>query len=100
MACVDIVNKIKSSRHNEDISVPQNLLNMFEWSYQYNTRQAQEEKIKPKGIPRLDITKSSFRYRAADQYNQLPEDVIMSKTTNSFKVKVKEWIRENVKVRA
>ena len=92
--------KIKSSRYNEDISVPQYLLNMFEWSYQYNTRQVQGGKIKPKGIPRLDITKSSFRYRAADQFNQLPEDVINSKTIDCFKDKVKLWIKENVQLRA
>ena len=65
--------KIKLSRTVRDISIPSYLSNMFDWNYEYETRQAKEEKIKPKGIPRLDISKSSFRYRAAEQFNQLPE---------------------------
>ena len=73
---------------------------MFDWSYEYQTRQAADEKIKPKGIPKLESSLRSFRFRAADQFNQLPQEVVASASVESFKRKVKPWIIENVKIKS
>ena len=75
---------------------PRYLNNMFNWSYQYNTRQAEGGLIKLVGKPKLDITKNSFRWRAANEYNQLPLEIRKSLTLCSFKLKAKAWIQENV----
>ena len=75
---------------------PKYLSNMFSWSYQYNTRQAEGGLIRLMGKPRLEISKNSFRWRAANQFNQLPADIRTSPTLASFKIKSKIWIKENV----
>ena len=62
---------------------PRYLNNMFNWSYQYNTRQAEGGLIKLVGKPKLDITKNSFRWRAANEYNQLPLEI---RTTQHYAV--------------
>ena len=73
-----------------------NLYNMFSWSFIYNTRQAEGGLIRLMGKPKLDINKSSFRWRAANQYNQLPAEIRLCTTLDSFKIRAKIWIRENV----
>ena len=85
-----LVYKVKSSQQ------PQYLSNMFNWSYRYNTRQADRGQIRLEGRPRLEITSSSFKWRAARQFNQLPADILSSKTIKTFKGRVKSWIRENI----
>ena len=45
---------------------PDNLWNMINWDYRYNTRQATREMIKPFVTPRLQIAKESFRWKAAE----------------------------------
>ena len=85
-----LVYKVKSSHQ------PQYLSSMFNWSYRYNTRQADKGQIRLEGRPRLEITSNSFKWRAARQFNQLPSDILTSKTIKAFKGRVKSWIRENV----
>ena len=75
---------------------PRYLDSMFSWSYQYNTRQAESGHIRLEGRPRLELSKDSFRWRAAHQFNQLPADVRNSATLEKFKVKAKTWIMENI----
>jgi hypothetical protein len=75
---------------------PKYLHNMFSWNYNYNTRQAEGGLIRLVGKPKLDITRNSFRWRAANQFNQLPADIRTSSTLASFKIKSKSWIKENV----
>ena len=77
---------------------PMYIDNMFNWSYLYNTRQAEGGLIKIMGKPKLDVTRSSFRMRAANQYNQLPTEIRGITTLTIFKSKVKSWIRENVSI--
>ena len=77
---------------------PRYLVNMFSWSYQYNTRQAESGLIKHPGKPKLDISKNSFRWRAAKDYNQLPVEIRASPTIASFKSRLKGWIKENISV--
>ena len=64
---------------------PRYLHNMFSWSYNYDTRQATGGLIRLRGKPKLDVSKQSFRWRAANQFNQLPEDVRTSPTLAIFK---------------
>ena len=66
------------------------------WSYQYRTRQAESGLVKMVGRPRLEITRNSFRWRAANQYNQLSADIRNSETLVIFKLRVKTWIKINV----
>ena len=73
---------------------------MFSSEYGYNTRQAEEEKIRPIGNPKLEITRRGFRYRAAECFNRLPQDIVNADKEKSFKCKVRSWIKENVTVKA
>ena len=75
---------------------PKYLDSMFSWTYIYNTRQAVGGVIRLVGKPRLDVTKNSFRWRAANQYNQLPAEIRRCQTLASFKTNAKTCIKENV----
>ena len=75
---------------------PKYLNNMFNWSYQYNIRLAESGQIKMEGRPRLELSRSSFRWRAAEQFNQLPADVRNITSIKNFKLKAKTWIKENI----
>ena len=66
------------------------------WLYQYRTRQAENELVQLRGKPKLELSKFSFKWRAANQYNQLPGDIRKCSCIKSFKVKVKTWIRDNI----
>ena len=87
-----LVYKVKMSQR------PRYLVNMFSWSYQFNTRQAESGLIKHLGKPKLDISKNSFKWRAAKDYNQLPVEIRASPTISLFKSRVKGWIREYISV--
>ena len=87
-----LVYKVKQSRS------PRYLDNMFSWSYQYTTRQAESGLIKLKGRPRLDITRNSFRWRAAEQFNSLPEIIRNSTRIFTFKKEAKKWISQNIPI--
>ena len=73
---------------------PKYLYEMYDWSYSYKTRQALKGFIKPKGTPRLGVSKRSFEYRALDIYNSLPTNILETTEDTSFKRQVKMWIRE------
>ena len=60
------------------------------------TRQATSSKIKPEGIPRLEIAKTSFRWRAAGFFNSLPNSITSEASLEMFKSRAKVWIKENV----
>ena len=44
-------------------------------------------------IPRLQFTYEGFRWRASDQWNQLPDDLRGIKSLPAFKRRVKVWIK-------
>ena len=69
---------------------------MYDWNYNYPTRQATNELLKPKGIPRLDVSKRSFRWRAASQYNQMPQSLTQIEDIGVFKKELKTWIFQNI----
>ena len=66
------------------------------WSYQYRTRQADSGLIKLMGKPRLDITKNSFKWRSASQFNQLPHEIRKLENILEFKSKTKTLIKSNI----
>ena len=83
--------------HNIKIHrTPEYLSSMYDWNYNYPTRQATNELIKPKGIPRLDVSKRSFRWRAASQYNQMPQSLTQIEDIGVFKKELKTWIFQNI----
>ena len=53
---------------------PIELFKMFDFTYQYSTRQAENGVIRPAGSkwPRLDISNRSFRWQAVRDYNLVP----------------------------
>ena len=68
------------------------------WSYQYRTRQADSGLIKLMGKPRLELVKNSFKWRAAAQFNQLPQEIRKSENILDFKSKTKTWIKTNIPI--
>ena len=91
--------KLKRSRAVGGPPAPTYLVNMFNWDYNYETRQAEAGVVKPRGVPRLDVSKQSFRYRAAEMYNKVPRELTNYDSVNMFKTAVKSWIIHNIPVR-
>ena len=85
-----LVYKIKNQRS------PKCLADMFDWQYVHQTRAATSGIVKPIGVPRLSLTKDSFRWRAAAAFNSLPEELRNCVSIQLFKTKLKSWIKENV----
>ena len=79
---------------------PRNLYEMYNWNYQYQTRQAVSNALKPNGTPRLELTKKSFRWRAIEYYNKLPISITSISERSSFKIKLKIWLQDNVPFKA
>ena len=85
------VHKVKLSK------TPKYLYTMHNsWAYQYRTRQAESGLIQLVGKPKLELSKNSFKFRAANQYNQLPSEIRNCSTIESFKCQAKAWIKTNV----
>ena len=75
---------------------PQYLYSMFSSQYQYDTRQAKSGMIKHTERPRLEMSLSSFRYRAAKIFNELPPEIRNKQTIQNFKIAAKDWIRKTL----
>ena len=69
---------------------------MYNWEYNYATRQAVSNQIKPKGIPRLDISLKTYQWRAASYYNRTPGYIAQIEDKRKFKVQLKHWVIANV----
>ena len=85
------VHKVKLSKTTKYLYIMHN-----SWAYQYRTRQAESGLIQLVGKPKLELSKNSFKFRAANQYNQLPSEIINCSTIKSFKCQAKAWIKTNV----
>ena len=92
--------KLKLSRSVGGPTAPRYMREMFDWNYNYETRQATTGIVKPKGVPRLEVTRNSFRFRGALQFNRLPAAIIGCDKEETFKTLVKAWIKDNVPIRA
>ena len=55
-------------------------------------------KFSDKFTGRSERTQSSFCYRGAKQYNQLPFEITSLGNINSFKRKLKTWVKNNIAV--
>ena len=75
---------------------PESLFSMFDWEYNYQTRQATDMKVKPIGTPRLKNSQYSFRWRASSAFNNLPTSISQINQEIDFKRQVKTWIMKNV----
>ena len=47
----------------------------------------------------LTITRGGFMYRAAKLYNMIPNHIKNEQKYNTFKSKIKIWIKQNISVR-
>ena len=65
---------------------------MFDCQYTYPTRQAISGQIKVSRRAELDIVQCSFRCRAVNLYNRIPEEIRTLMSDEVFKKKIKEWI--------
>ena len=77
---------------------PAYLHSMFNTKYQYRTRQADSEIIKHMKCPHLTLTSQSFRFQASGHFNGLPNRIRNLESLPQFKLKVKEWIKENIAI--
>ena len=75
---------------------PSFLFSMFSAKYSYKTKQARTGQIKHTRDLELEMTKDSFRWRASDAYNELPQEIRNIETLPMFKKTVKDWIRKNI----
>ena len=88
-----LVFKVRQSRG------PQYLYNMHNsWSYNYTTRQAENGLIRVVQKPKLEQTRESFRWRAANSYNKLPANIRTCTKVEQFKRVVKSWIMDNISI--
>ena len=82
-----------------ETGTPSYLYSMFSTDYSHRTRQAQQGMIKPSHstkIPRKELTASSFRHRAVQEYNTLPPIIREATTSSQFKLLAKKWIMLNI----
>ena len=76
--------------------VPKYLYDMHNsWQYNYDTRQARGG-ILGMTRPRSELTRNSFRFRAAIHYNHLPQYLRNIDSCTEFKKEVKAWIKVNI----
>ena len=52
--------------------------------------------VKPVGTTRLALAQESFRWWAAANVNRIPVDITETNSLDSFKNKLKTWIRDNI----
>ena len=88
--CVLLLHQVKLNKS------PEYIYSMFDWNYSHQTRQTTNSVIKPIGTPRLGLSQKSFRWQAPKFYNNLPKELTQITEMKSFKIKLKQWIAENV----
>ena len=74
---------------------PKFLFSMFSANYKHKTKQAQSGTLKHNRNLRLNLTESSFRWRAAQSYDELPLKNKNLKTLKEFKTAARKWVMEN-----
>ena len=65
--------------------------------YPYNTRLAQSDSVRmgPDFKSKLEVTEKSFINRATNSYNRIPQKIRKISKIETFKVQLKQWVREN-----
>ena len=66
--------------------------------FSYRTRQHSTGSIRLDQTYRYksELPKCSFRYRGAHDYNAIPPDIRSSRNMNTFKPKLKRWVKMNI----
>ena len=80
-------------------NIPENIFRMYNWEYSHQTRQATSKKIKPIGLPKLELGKKSFKWRAAENYNRLLTNITEITDVQKFKILSKKWTSYNISYR-
>ena len=75
---------------------PKYIYSMFSTKYNYNTNQAQNKMLRQTRKFSLNLTKESFRWRAAMHYNQLPLEIRELGNLQHFKKEAKAWVKSSV----
>ena len=65
--------------------------------FPYNTRLAQSDSVRmgPDFKSKLEVTEKSFINRATNSYNRIPQEIRKISKIETFKVQLKQWLREN-----
>ena len=80
--------------------VPEYIYELYqeENSQQHNTRLAEKSHVRLKDtrVPKTELALKSFKWRALQQYNELPLEVRTLNQKENFKYSAKKWISANV----
>ena len=77
---------------------PKFIYSMFSTKYSYQTNQAHNRMLRNTRKYSLNISRDSFRWRAAMYYNQLPLSIRNSTSLEHFKKDAKAWVRDNISI--
>ena len=77
---------------------PVYLFNKLSRTNYYNTRLMTKNSITPPDTLKTNIAKTSFINRAIKQWNDLPEELHSVNTLDSFKMKVRTWVKQKISV--
>ena len=50
------------------------------------------------GKPRLSLIESSWRWRVAHHWEELPQSIKIETKLSTFRAKLKIWVKENIEV--
>ena len=85
-----LVYKIKSNKK------PEYLRRQLNFDFPYRTRLASGLGLRRQEKYKYDVTRGSFVPRTTATWNRLPDSIRSSQTVNTFKHKVKLWIKQNI----
>ena len=76
---------------------PAYVSNRLDTDFPYNTRFSESESIRigKDSCCKLEVTSKSFMYRGVKLYNQVPSEIKKVEKVDTFKVKLKEWLKSN-----
>ena len=77
---------------------PEQAYSKLATQFPYNTRLAQTDSVRmgPSFQSKLDLTKKSSMNRATISYNYLPKELRAVSKIETFKTKLKQWVKENI----
>ena len=82
----------------QKVDKPAYLRSKFRTDFPYQTRQATGNCFSIDETPRHEKTKDAFVYSSTVIWNSLPADLRKAEKLETFKIKLKEWIKSNVPV--
>ena len=66
----------------------------------YNLRSTADEKVRlsPDSQAQAELARNSFKYRTTKEWNVLPLELRNTPKLDMFKIKLKQWIKENIPI--